>query len=594
MPGIVLLSETNPASARLFDGRLNPWNQVADWYPDCFPGVPGASHPEDLDDPDRFRAFIEALDIGVQERGSRLVVRDYNYVDYFGVPFETSIRLSSSIRSALQPAFDLQSAVLIRHPLPQYDSLRSHRSADDVLSPEIYLTGYETFLRDFASAHFIKYEDIVQQPYESIAALCRYLDLPFASGFLDHFHDYHSVTGNLGREYDPTIAFALWEPEVDAWRLQLQADPRYQALLERLGYAEREADQRALSWAGTNVDVLVARLQAQDGEIRRLRKVDQQPEVMELRAAADARKVALEALEIEYEAMQRVAAERQAALEESQNENRELQRIAGERLEELRAAQSSNEELRAENATLQRTAAERLAALAEAEKQSTELRAAAAERLAAAEAIQRECDMLKAVAEERLQALNDQDEDLQRERELLERAANERLAALESVQAECDMLAATANERLAALNEAHAEAEAEREMLQAECEMFKNVAEERLTALTQSLADHEQLKAECAMFEKAADERLAALEVTQAENEALQSVADARLAALHQSRDENEELLRVAQERAKLLDGQARALEALRAECEMLRAVATERLAALEAVRGPGIRPQPA
>ncbi len=626
MPGIVLLSETNPASALLFEGRLNPLTQVAEWYPDLLPDVrvEGVERPEDLRDPEHFRAFIAALDRAVRERGQTLVLRDYNYIDYFGVPFETPIRLAPSIRSALEGSFRLKSAVLVRHPLPQFDSLRSHRSAGDVLSPDIYLHGYETFLHDFASAHVIKYEDIVQHAFESIEALCRYLELPFSPDFVDRFKDYHSVTGNLGREYDPTIAYALWEPEVDTWRVQLQGDPRYAELVERLGYAEKEAAQRSPSATDADVDVLLARLKAQEGEIRRLRIVaDRELELRDVQAAAEDRKVALEALEAEYEALQRIAEERLAelvasqrasetmqqvaeerlrSLDAAQAENRDLRTVADQRLEELEKAQSSNAELRAENEALVRTAEERLTALDETRAENEALVRTAEERLAALDEIRAENESLQRVAEERLTSLERTQAEnaamravaeerlaaLERSRaenDLLRQATDERAEALESMRIACETTEQAAEERLAALEQSLAEIDVLRqatderaaalESLSQACEMVEQAAEERLAALNEALRGNAALQAECEMFEHAANERLAALDESEADNEALRAVARERLSALDQVQAENQALRDVAEER--LI-----ALNASNAENQALLQVADERLKALD------------
>src|SRR5437762_1071221 len=101
MPDSVLLSETNPRSTALFKHLLNPYIQLKQWYPSLFEEVRREFTAEALRDYAVFGAFMARLHEATSDAGLQLVVRDYNYVDYFGVPFVVEAPLNSSLLSAI-------------------------------------------------------------------------------------------------------------------------------------------------------------------------------------------------------------------------------------------------------------------------------------------------------------------------------------------------------------------------------------------------------------------------------------------------------------------------------------------------------------
>jgi hypothetical protein len=475
MPSLVLLSETNPASALLFDGQLNALTQVRDWYPDLFSSLQSPHSPEDLAAEGGFRSFIESLYGAARCAGKTVVLRDYNYVDYFGVPFETVPRRTSSLVAALGGVFALTSAILVRHPLRQYDSLRSHRSAAEVLGPEIFLEGYNAFLRDFESAYVIKYEDVVEEPVGTVSGLCRFLDVPFAEDFLDRFPAYHSVTGNLTRQEDPTISHALWEPDGDDWRTQLLGHPAYHALLERLNYRSDDEGRAPLAATSANTpERIAAKIAAQDREIHRLKvAAARQPTRLE------------KAAETMIAELQTVSDQRLAVI-------RDLDRA----LHELRALFEKREaELMEEAAGLRAHAEARLAALEEVSSalDACELRS---------DALAQACDERLAVIQSQRVAIHqlrqsDALSEIDARIGILERACEERadlierlhgeLASRDAVRAAADDAAtaeATATRaRIEGLERACAERADLIERLSLEAEAMRVIATERANEL---------------------------------------------------------------------------------------------------------------
>ena len=234
MPGALVLSETNPRSAGLFDQRLNPYVQLRQWYPESFRAMSGSFSADEMGDPAAFGGFIEDLYRTARGAGGRLVIRDYNYVDYLGVPFVEEPQLNSSLLLALKGRLTRRSAVLLRHPLRQFLSLRSHRILS-VLTPQLFVTGYHAFLDDFAWAYVVKYEDLVANPQLTMATLCEYYQIPFSADAVDRHHEYHLVTGQFSRIAEAAIEFSK-PPHDDEAANELEIAPGYEALLKRMAY----------------------------------------------------------------------------------------------------------------------------------------------------------------------------------------------------------------------------------------------------------------------------------------------------------------------------------------------------------------------
>jgi hypothetical protein len=129
-----------------------------------------------------------------------------------------------------------QTAILVRHPLHQYYSLRSHDLLKQTLSPEIYLRGYRAFLKEFGGNYVVKYEDIVADPLLSIRSLCERLALPFSASFVDEFSENRHVTGNLSRIEESAISFSNRDMTEDDWTRALVGSPEYESLVDLLGY----------------------------------------------------------------------------------------------------------------------------------------------------------------------------------------------------------------------------------------------------------------------------------------------------------------------------------------------------------------------
>ena len=211
---VVLLSETNPASANLFAFELNPARQLdAHYAPLELPPYEG-NMPE-LGAPPLFGAFIRQLAEDCAARDRHLIIRDYNYADYIGTPFIWRPSGVSSLDAALDGA-ETRDLLLIRHPVSQYASLASHPELQNVLTPEAFLTGYRQLLHRHPLGRRLRYEDLYGAFEDNLAEIGHYFELTIDEAWPDRLPTIDWITGHeLGKTaVRPDAARQALDPEI--------------------------------------------------------------------------------------------------------------------------------------------------------------------------------------------------------------------------------------------------------------------------------------------------------------------------------------------------------------------------------------------
>ena len=204
LPELVVLSETNPRSAALYHAQA----QSADANSRVVPGL--AERLADFNEhevgyPPLFGKMIETLYASAAEQGLRLVVRDYNYVDFIGVPFIWPVPMDLSLDAAVADHFALESAVLVRHPAAQLASLRKHRAVQNVLTAERFLRGNLAFLAATRGSPIYHYEDLANDPTVVFPQICASMGIAWDAAALERFASGTRATGNFSRAHEGTI-----------------------------------------------------------------------------------------------------------------------------------------------------------------------------------------------------------------------------------------------------------------------------------------------------------------------------------------------------------------------------------------------------
>jgi hypothetical protein len=236
LPRVVVLSETNPRSANLFNGHLNPLRQLRKWHPMLLEDIADFDDAE-IGYPPRFGAMLEGLYATARRHDCCLILRDFNYVDFIGAPFLWPFAADFSLDAALVGRFTPRALYLVRHPADQLASLRTHSAISHVLTAERFIAGVSSFLDARGETPLFHYEALVGTPEKVFRAMCEAFDIAFAAEALTGFASVTTVTGSRTRAAEARIAPA--EPLLGAAtaRHDLARVSGYGALLDRLGYA---------------------------------------------------------------------------------------------------------------------------------------------------------------------------------------------------------------------------------------------------------------------------------------------------------------------------------------------------------------------
>jgi len=235
LPRTVVLSETNPRSVHLFAGTLNPLKQLRQWHPHLLEDVADFDDAE-IGYPPIFGDMLQRLVATARRQDRCLLVRDFNYADFIGLPFIWPPPGNFSLDAAVAQYLTPRAIYLVRHPVDQLASLRTHRSLERVLSAERFVAGCELFLEHRLDGPLFRYEDLTERPETTFRDMCEALRLPYTPEALSRFCEVKTVTGSLARAADTTISRGAPLPGAERARRELSQAPGYESLLHVLGY----------------------------------------------------------------------------------------------------------------------------------------------------------------------------------------------------------------------------------------------------------------------------------------------------------------------------------------------------------------------
>jgi hypothetical protein len=243
LPGIALLSEINSASVKLFPS-FDPLYQDKNWLHLLGPADAERFSQMDLGNVEAFRELVDVFHVRASEAGRHLVLRDYSYVDFVGVPYTADPPRRLTLYATLPAGVPTRAAALIRHPVDQWSSLRKHEFVRAVLTPAVFCEAYAAFLEELGSSIPVyKYEDFVERPVMQLQAICGDLAIPFDPSFTERFHTFDYVTGDFTRQREKSISLPcrkkLSPKELDEFR----SSATFRRILRITGYAEPGAPE---------------------------------------------------------------------------------------------------------------------------------------------------------------------------------------------------------------------------------------------------------------------------------------------------------------------------------------------------------------
>lgn len=195
MDGVKLLSELHPLAWKLF----NPVRQAVEWFGLLSPADLAELQHKDGVDYARVIALIEAR---CSERGDALVLRDWAHLDYTGLPFLRTPSFRPLLYWELADDFDIVRIATTREPVAQWQSLTELAIMREplrtgALTLDQYLLGYRRYAELCAEIGFVRYEDLLRDSRQVMAKLCRHLEVELDAGFVDKWHLYKTITGDV-------------------------------------------------------------------------------------------------------------------------------------------------------------------------------------------------------------------------------------------------------------------------------------------------------------------------------------------------------------------------------------------------------------
>ncbi len=237
LPGVALLSEINPASVKLFP-HFDPLYQDRNWLHLLDPVDAERFSKLDLSTTENFRDLMRVFHRCATAAGRHLLLRDYSYVDFIGIPYIPHAPQRLTLYDALPPAVPTAAIAFVRHPFDQWLSLCKHEHVRAILTASRFCTAYAAFLQNLGNTPIYKYEDFTHAPEAELRSICRDLDLPFDPSFLERFHDFNAVTGDFARHGDNSISPPQKSDLPQPLIAEFHSTKNYWFILEAAGYPD--------------------------------------------------------------------------------------------------------------------------------------------------------------------------------------------------------------------------------------------------------------------------------------------------------------------------------------------------------------------
>jgi protein O-GlcNAc transferase len=229
MESVVLLSEIHPQGLRMF----NPLQQAIEWYGLLRPADVARAETGKLS----FNAAIAMIAERCAEQDKILVLRDWNHLDYIGLPFAQP-GYRPLLADSLHAEFELIRFATVRHPLDQWLSLSRNPLFAERLPPGKYLKGVRRFAEMASGTGMLHYEDFTASPDDALLRLCTALQIPFDPAYRQRWASYNNITGDVlpGRSEAGEIKSLPRQDRAAEVQQAFEARADYQRILNLMNY----------------------------------------------------------------------------------------------------------------------------------------------------------------------------------------------------------------------------------------------------------------------------------------------------------------------------------------------------------------------
>ena len=194
---VVLLSEIHPKGTEIWEKMKKPlligdpifqaqkWNNLFD-----------QKDYEKIDSTNlNFLEKIELIHEKTEEKNKKLILRDWAFIDFFGIPYAEPT-LKNSILDELNKKFNILNFYILRHPLELYIScFNSFSFFKDNYKFDFFIKGYEKYLQFAKKSKIFKFEDFIENTDVTLTNMCKILDINFDNDYLSKLK-YINISGD--------------------------------------------------------------------------------------------------------------------------------------------------------------------------------------------------------------------------------------------------------------------------------------------------------------------------------------------------------------------------------------------------------------
>lgn len=250
MPGVVMLSEVNPAVATLLNHPLTQKTpdvlhllrqmaalyQAHNWFKLLTADDVAKLKASAVLPP--FEESIALIHQRAQERNLTLLLRDWSHLDFTALPFLARPTYRRSTALILASKYRVVCAAFVRHPIDQWLSVQNIPMLRQRLTLAAFLEGYNRFAREAVDVGFVRYEDFTRDPDTEVQAMCAKLELPFDPTYRERWATYSHITGDTKGTRAQTEILTLPRRPIEQVAIEaFAANADYRAAIEMLGYS---------------------------------------------------------------------------------------------------------------------------------------------------------------------------------------------------------------------------------------------------------------------------------------------------------------------------------------------------------------------
>jgi len=187
MPNVATFTDVHPLGINIF----SPAVQARDWW--------DLMTDEEAKDCTKFnftfKQMMIRLYLKAEERGLRLVLKNWSHLDFIGMPFLPAADEKLWMNDMVGSVFDVSNQFIMCHPLAQWDYYLNETTVSSSISIAEYLRGYRRLAEHAAETAFLKVEDFPNDPDGFLKKLCAMLDIEFSEDYATSWYFNDKVTG---------------------------------------------------------------------------------------------------------------------------------------------------------------------------------------------------------------------------------------------------------------------------------------------------------------------------------------------------------------------------------------------------------------